>query len=210
MKYVRIIAIEDEPLIRESLSQLFAAVDHQELILAAESVEDFHEQYQNTMEPDIVLLDIQMPGMTGIQAIPGIKKKCPGADIIMLTTYENSESIFSALELGAVAYLSKEESLVNISKAVDTVHIGGSYMSPQIARKVLRRFESPDNLVFEQLTPRQKQIAEAIVDGLSYKLIADRLFISVNTVRDHIKSIYTTLHVNSKTELINKVIKNKR
>jgi DNA-binding NarL/FixJ family response regulator len=122
----------------------------------------------------------------------------------MLTAYEDSERIFKALCAGAVSYLTKRADLPTIREAILTVNKGGSYMSPGIARKVVNHFTPKKVVKTDTLTPRQEQVVEGLVDGLSYKMIADKYLISVETVRDHIKKIYKKLQVNSKAEVIRK------
>ena len=118
-------------------------------------------------------------------------------DIIMLTTFEDNDSIYKALCAGACSYLSKKTPLKKIKEAIEVVHKGGSYMSPSIARKVVNTF-APKQNKSNLLTPRQKDIVAGIVDGKSYKMIANDLFVSIDTVRTHIKNIYKTLEINSK------------
>ena len=149
----------------------------------------------------ILLLDIQLPGKTGVQSLPNIKKLLPDLDVIILTTFEETDMIFKALSAGACSYVSKRASLQKIKEAVDVVAQGGSYMSPAIARKIAD-FYAPKKT--EQLTDRQLEIVKGVVNGKSYKMIANDLYISLDTVRSHIKNIYSTLQINSKAELIRK------
>ena len=208
MEEIRLGIIEDKPTIRESLVSYFEENPTIQIQLVASSVELFLEKIveQNQPDLDVLLLDIGLPGMTGIQGIPHIKGKYPDLDIIMLTTYEEDDKIFSALCAGACSYISKRTSLAKIMEAIYIVSRGGSYMSPSIARRVVQRFipQKAEPKKDEILTPRQKEIVKGIVDGLSYKMIADRLDISLDTVRDHIKRIYRALEINSKAEMIRK------
>lgn len=208
MKTIKIAIVEDEKAIRESLHTFLGEHPDFEVLTAAASVESFLQFLKDNLKdiPDIILLDIQLPGMTGVEGISWIKKKVPSSEIIMLTTFEDVESIFNALREGACSYLSKRTSLVGIREAILVVSRGGSYMSPSIARKVIQHF-NPAQKKKSDLTPRQRQIALCIVDGLSYREIAEKLFISIDTVRTHIKKIYRQLDVKSKTELIKKSLK---
>lgn len=197
--------IEDEPMVRENLEIYFGAQPEIEPILSADSVEAFMKNLQPNMPLDTILLDIGLPGMSGLEGIRLLKGRRPDIDVIMLTAYDDSDRIFKALCAGADSYLIKRTGLPVIKDAILTVHRGGSYMSPSIARKVINHFapkqEKSDNQV---LTDRQLQIVNGLVDGLSYKMIADQYLISVETVRDHIKKIYRKLQVNSKAEVIRK------
>ena len=142
--------------------------------------------------------------MSGLEGIRHIRQKLPEADIVMLTTFEEDKNIFKALCAGACSYISKRTSLMKIQEALFIINRGGSYMSPSIARKIAKHFMPKAPKEKDLLTPRQIQIVDGLVEGLSYKLIADKLSISIDTVRDHIKRIYRTLEVNSKAEVIRK------
>lgn len=197
--------IEDEPMVRENLEIYFGAQPEIEPILSADSVEAFMENLQPNMPLDTILLDIGLPGMSGLEGIRLLKGRRPDIDVIMLTAYDDSDRIFKALCAGADSYLIKRTGLPVIKDAILTVHRGGSYMSPSIARKVINHFAPKQEKSDGQLlTDRQLQIVNGLVDGLSYKMIADQYLISVETVRDHIKKIYRKLQVNSKAEVIRK------
>ncbi|NND06291.1 MAG: response regulator transcription factor [Saprospiraceae bacterium] len=196
--------VEDEPIVRESLVTFFDDQHNLEVVCQVNSLEAFEQMYSDgsNSAPDVLLLDIGLPGMSGLEGIRVIKKITPDTDVIMLTTYEESETIFKALCAGACSYLSKRSSLSQILEAITVVSQGGSYMSPSIARKVVKYFSPSDHSKKELLTPRQQQIVSGLVEGLSYKMIADKYIISIETVRDHIKKIYKKLQINSKAELI--------
>lgn len=204
MKTIPLAIVEDDPIIRESLRTFLGGDPQFDLLYTADSIEDFLKALETDARivPAVILLDIQLPGMSGIEGIPSIKKLRPGVDVIMLTTFEESEKIFAALCAGACSYLSKRVSLVTIRDAILTVHRGGSYMSPSIARKVVEHFAPVPKKEDGPLTQRQQEIVDCIVNGLSYKMTADQLGISLDTVRTHIKHIYQVLEINSKGELI--------
>ena len=206
MKPIALAIVEDDPIIRESLRTFLGGDPQFDLLYTAVSMEDFLQTLEQDARivPSVIMLDIQLPGQSGIEGIPAIKKLRPGVDIIMLTTFEESEKIFAALCAGACSYLSKRVSLVTIRDAILTVHRGGSYMSPSIARKVVEHFAPMPKKEEGPLTSRQQEIVDCIVNGLSYKMAADKLGISLDTVRTHIKHIYQILEINSKGELIKK------
>lgn len=204
MKSIRLAIIEDDTLIQESLSDYFNAQPHLDCLLITASVEDFIKAIKPSKNyPEIILLDINLLGMSGIEGIPLILKELPEVSIIMLTTFEDNDSIYKALCAGACSYLSKKTPLKKILEAILVVHQGGSYMSPAIARKIANHF-AQRQIESNLLTERQKEIVTGIVAGKSYKMIANDLFVSLDTVRTHIKNIYKALEINSKAELIRK------
>lgn len=203
MQNINISIIEDETIIMDGLTGLFQQNPVFKIVRTAQTVEAFLAAPFREA-PHILLLDIGLPGgMTGLQGIRFIREKLPKTEIIMLTTFEESDKIFKALCAGATSYLTKRTPFTKIIEAVMTVHRGGSYMSPTIARKVVEHF-APKQSTHQTLTPRQQQIVDGVVEGLSYKMIAGKLLVSVETVRDHIKKIYKKLEINSKGELIRK------
>lgn len=195
--------IEDEATIRESLQIFIEAKSEMKVIGDFVSIEDF---LSNTMhsDPQILILDIGLPGMSGISGIPHIKDRFPDINIVMLTTYEEDDKIFESLKAGACSYISKRTPLVKILEALQIVALGGSYMSPGIARRVATFFMQQPEKTKYTISSRQREIVQHIVEGNSYKEIADKCYISVNTVRSHIKKIYDLLQVNSKVGLISK------
>ncbi len=195
--------VEDEVSVRQNLITFFEMDPDIEVAAAAHSVEALLAQLDAGLHIRLLLLDISLPGgMSGLEGIRHIKDRDPDIDILMLTAHDDSARIFQALCAGAVAYISKKTPLLQIREALKTVLRGGSYMSPAIARRVVEHFAPRPVEKNEGLTPRQEQIVQGLVDGLSYKMIADKLMISVETVRDHIKKIYKKLEVNSKAEVI--------
>lgn len=179
--------------------------------VVGESVEEFMSRTKGQEFPDVILSDIGLPGMSGIDGMRLIKEQHPDVDIIMLTVYNDWQKIFDSLRAGASGYLVKNTPLTDIKKAIETVHAGGSVMSPEIARKVMEHFSAPATVQRQTpesiLTPKEREIVIGLVDGLSYKMIADRMGISIDTIRFHIKNIYKKLHVNSKAEVISKSLR---
>lgn len=151
----------------------------------------------------ILLLDINLPGMSGVDGIFHIKNKWPNSEIIMISVLSDSNNIFKSICAGASGYLDKETPLSKIKEAIISLSEGGSPITPAIARKVFDYFQ-PDKNLTEDLTKRERDVVQGLVEGLSYKLIAAKLDVSIDTVRKYIRRIYTKLHVNSKGELLAK------
>jgi DNA-binding NarL/FixJ family response regulator len=159
------------------------------------------------LSPDIVLMDINLPGMSGIECIKEVKKKCPQIQFMMFTIYENSEQVYEALAAGANGYLLKQTPPEEILRALKELYEGGAPMSTHIARKVVSFFQKENKNNPEHsadLSKREKQVLELLSKGFLYKEISDQLFISTGTVRQHIHNIYEKLHVQNRTEAINK------
>ncbi len=205
---IGITIIEDDPEIRQYLKSFLSRQDQFLILQDAESVEEFFTKRDASLAPDVLILDIGLPGMNGLSAIRYIKEKLPEIDIIMFTVYNDPHRIFEALRAGASGYLLKNTPLPQIKEAVEQCHAGGAPMSPQIARHVVDFFnprkERPRQT---ELTDREHEIVIALVEGLSYKMAAARLNISVETVRHHIKNIYRKLQVNSKSEVVSKSLR---
>jgi len=199
--------IEDDRFIRESITEYFSDAGAIHCSLAVESVEDFLEKMPLKTPIQALLLDINLPGISGLDALRLIKDKLPDLEIVMLTIHDKPDYIFKALCSGAVGYLLKDTPLDKIEEALLNIHKGGSAMSPSIARKVVEYFSPKEKSPESALTLREQQVVEGLVDGLSYKLIADRYSLSIETVRFHIKNVYKKLHVNSKSEVVSKALK---
>lgn len=158
------------------------------------------------VQPDVVLMDVNLPGISGIQCLRQIKALCPGTQFIMSTVYEDDDTIFESLMAGATGYLLKKIEPARILEAIRDVYNGGSPMSAQIARKVISSFQHRSGIdEADVLTPKEKEILKALAKGLRYKEIAADMHISVETVRSHARNIYDKLHVQSRTEALNKV-----
>ena len=158
------------------------------------------------LKPDIVIMDINLSGMNGIECIRQIRDKIPETQFMMFTVYENDEKVFEALKAGASGYLLKNTGLVQLIEALKELYNGGSPMSANIARKLVTLFrsEQKETTKLEVLSSRENEILQLLTKGLLYKEIADQLSISVSTVRQHIHHIYEKLHVQNRTEAINK------
>jgi DNA-binding NarL/FixJ family response regulator len=200
--------IEDNKKIRQLIQRYLDMQEDMSCPVATESVEEMLDYLTTYPHPNVLLMDIQLPGMSGIEGMKIIKHKYPDIEIIMLTVYHDSHKIFDSLKAGASGYLLKHTSLPEIKDAIELLMQGGAPMSPQIARKVITHFNDRGQKQQESnLTNREQDIVNGLVDGLSYKLIADRLDISIDTVRAHIRNIYKKLHVNSKAEVIAKSLR---
>jgi DNA-binding NarL/FixJ family response regulator len=160
-------------------------------------------------KPDVVLMDINMPGMDGIECVNQLKVLAPQIQIMMLTVYEDTERIFKALAAGATGYLLKRLEPEELLQAIRDVHAGGSPMSNSIARKVVASFQAAHRAGEKQnlLSQREQSVLDCLAEGLAYKQIADQLGISINTIRTHLRHIYEKLHVQSRTEAVAKYLR---
>jgi len=210
--FYSVMMIEDEPNVSEPISIFVEQQDDMSMSGVFRRVEDFLEKIPAGNPVSTLLLDISLPGgMSGIKGIQPIRERFPNLDIIMITTASDVDTVYSALEAGAVGYLDKTTGLKDVVKTIRDVGQGGSYMSPKIARKIFNTIqmqgkeatESSDNEPRIQLTKKQMEVVEGLVEGLSYKLIAHKMNISVETVNSHIKTIYRRLNVHSRTQVIN-------
>ena len=202
--------IEDDPDVRSGLERIIERQSDMHCLGSFGSVEDARKGFDKNLMPDVILTDIELPGMSGIDGIKMFKSKFPEIQFIVLSIYHDVEKLFPALKAGASGYLLKNTGLPDIRGAIEQVVDGGSPMSPQIARLVIDEFtgrREEEEKREEILTERENEIVVGMVDGLSYKMIAARLDISIQTVRYHIRNIYQKLHVHSKGELISKSLK---
>lgn len=205
---IKIGMIEDNKKVRDSVITYLSYHKDMNVMHSYGSAESYLEYISKNPEfkLDILLLDIGLPGITGLQAIKKILSFQPDLDIIMFTTYEEENKIIQAMCNGAVAYVSKRSSLESILEAIRVVSNGGSYMSPMIAREVFNVMLRNDQNKKEILTARQLEIIKLLVDRKSYSEIAEELFLSVDTIKSHIKKLYKTLNVKSKSEAIAKYL----
>ena len=207
-KRIQVAVIEDEQDLRNLITLYINHLPDYECKISCESVESFLKEDFSSSSPEIILCDIGLPGMSGIDAIKILKDKFTEINIVMLTSFDDSEKIFRALCAGAVGYLLKKSSAIeNLKEFLDIIKNGGSPMTPEVARKVVEYFSERNKKPQMPLTDREYDIVQGLVDGLSYKMIAAKLNISHDTVRQHIKNTYRKLDVNSKAEVITKSLK---
>jgi two-component system NarL family response regulator len=203
---IRVVLIEDQRETLNSLSILLNNTDTLDVIDTFTSGEEAIEGIPE-LNPDVALIDLGLPGISGIEVIKKLKELLPTLEMLVLTVYEDKRHLFSALKAGASGYLLKDSTPEEIIEAIEETHSGGAPMSPRIARYVIEFFhksESGGEAGTSILTEREKEILNGIADGLTDRKLGERLFISPHTVRTHIKNIYDKLHVHSKIEAVMK------
>lgn len=200
--------VEDDAGIRENLVALLNGSAAYQCVAACASGEDALARVP-AAKPDVVLMDINLPRMSGIECVARLKARMPDLLVLMLTVYEDGDSIFRALKAGASGYLIKRLATDKLLEAIEDVCTGGAPMSCQIARKVVQFFHQagPSDEVSENLSPRETEILELLVAGCFFKEIADQLGIGGETVRTHVNHIYRKLHVRSRTEAVVKYLR---
>lgn len=203
---IRVALLEDDSQVREGLVSLLNAAPGFQCAAACTSAEEALARLP-PLSPDVVLMDIQLPGMTGIECIRRLKPQQPGIQVAMLTVFEDHDRIFQSLSAGASGYLLKQTPPAKLLEAIGELHRGGSPMSAQIARCVVETFQRPvsPDLSDSNLTPREQEIIRLLAKGFLYKEIADQLSLSVETVRTHLHRIYDKLHVRTRTEAVMKL-----
>ena len=207
---IKVSIYDDNESLLESLSYLIRGTEGFELYHAFGNANDILANCSHLC-PDVILMDIDMPGLSGIEATMLVKSTFPTVNVMMLTVFEDKNKIFDALCAGATGYLLKRSSSIQIIEAIEELNKGGSPMSSGIARKVLEYFSKPANVEHDKykLTSREQEILQRLLAGDSYKMLADACFISIGTVYSHINNIYKKLQVNSKSEAVIKALKEK-
>ena len=159
--------------------------------------------------PDVVLMDINLPGIKGVECVRQLKSAMPSVQFLMLTVYEDSDSLFNSLKAGASGYLLKRTASARLLEAIRDVYGGGSPMTPQLARRVVQFFSKPaeGELSVSRLTPGEREFLGQLANGYAYKEIADRMKISIDTVRSYVRTVYEKLHVHSRTEAVVKYLR---
>jgi DNA-binding NarL/FixJ family response regulator len=207
---IKVAITEDNTTIREGLAALINGTTGYSCVGSFGDCESLLSKL-HTLNVDVVLMDIGLPGMSGIEGIARAKKIKPDLNILMLTVYEDSQSVFKALCAGACGYLVKKTPPSRLLEAIKDANEGGAPMSSLIARQVINVFQQTQSKTTEEteaeLSVREKEVLTSLAEGNNYQEIADRLFISVDTVRHHIKNIYKKLHVHSQSEAVAKAIR---
>jgi DNA-binding NarL/FixJ family response regulator len=201
--------VDDEPKLRQSIATFINGSPGFKCLTSYGSAEAALAGLP-AEKPDVVLMDINMGGMSGIDCVERLKANAPGLQILMLTVYEDTDKIFQALAAGANGYLLKRSSPTKLLAAIREVHLGGSPMTSSIARKVVASFQkSADRKqeAHEQLSPREQSVLDGLAKGWTYKQLASELDISVDTIRTYIRRIYEKLHVQSRTEAVAKYLR---
>lgn len=204
-KQIRVVMIEDDETIREGFAYLINSAPNYLVVNGYPSVESALPHLQED-KPDVILLDIELPGMKGTDAIPKIKALVPKTHILMLTVYDNEEAVFVALTKGASGYLTKNSNTEKITDAIQEVMDGGAPMSMNVAKIVIKSFHKNQN---SPLTKRETEILEQVANGKSRSKIAKEMFIDLETVKSHIKNIYVKLNVHSREDAIKEAKNNK-
>ncbi len=205
---IRVLIFEDNQSLRYSLYHLINGSEGYTCAGAFENCSNLLEVVKET-KPDVVLMDIQMPGMNGIEAVKILQKEYPELKVMMQTIFEDNDKIFQSICAGASGYILKNTSPARILEAIKETYHGGGPMSPNVAAKVMKMMaeQNPQETHDFDLTAREKEVLKYLVNGMSYKLIANTCFVSVDTVRVHIRNIYEKLHVHSKGEAVATAIK---
>ncbi len=206
---IRVVVFEDNKSLRQSLYQLINGSEGFNCVGAFEDCLNLLENIEDS-KPDVVLMDIQMPEINGIEAVGILREKYPELKILMQTIFEDSEKIFQSILAGASGYILKNTSASRILDFIRETYEGGAPFSPSVATKVLQIIARQSPAIKQNkfnLSDREKEILSCLVKGMSYKLIAHACFISIDTVRGHIRSIYEKLHVHSKSQAVATAIK---
>ncbi len=206
---LKISIIEDTELIRKNIVLYLNMQSNMEVEIEAYSIKDFYQKVDAKIrfESRILLLDIGLPVVSGIDALPELRERFPDMDVIIITIFEEEYLIVKALCSGASCYVSKKAGLGEILQAIEVVQAGGSYLSPSIAREIVNHLMGGRVSKATILSDRQKEILERLSLGMSYKSISEELFLSVETIRTHVKKLYKVLQVNNKSEAIAQYIK---
>jgi DNA-binding NarL/FixJ family response regulator len=205
---IKVAIVEDDEGIRGSLSALIKRAKDFKLIGEFANGETALKEISKLM-PDVVLMDINLPGMKGYECVRQLKGEHPAIQFLILTVYEDSDSLFNSLRAGASGYLLKRTASARLLEAIRDVYDGGAPMTPQLARRVVQFFSkpAPEAASIAKLTPAEQKFLDHLANGYAYKEIADRLGISIDTVRSYVRTVYEKLHVHSRTEAVVKYLR---
>ncbi|MCX7787401.1 MAG: response regulator transcription factor [Spirochaetes bacterium] len=209
---LRLAIVEDVPETREGLRYLLGLDREIKVVGAFEKAETFLKSLAEGVSLDVVLMDIKLPGMSGIEAAKLVREKYPQIQVIMLTVFEEEKKLIDSVLAGAVGYVLKNTKPEILVEQIKSIHSGGAPLSPKIARIMLEKYRTHAGIASQNtynLTRREKEILKGIVEGLTYKEIAERSGIACSTVKKHILNVYRKLHVHSKVEFVKKVIQEK-
>lgn len=202
---IRVAIVEDNDDFREGL---FSILQNSKGFRCSGQYDSVEEAMKNLPKVDVVLMDIGLPGKSGIEGARFVKQKYPDTQVIMLTVFSDDKNIFNAIVAGANGYMLKKTPPAKLLLAIEEAVSGGMPMTPMIARQVVEMFKKqvPPEQENYSLTPREQEILDQLVEGLNYNMIAERLFISLDTVRNHIRHVYEKLHVHSKSQAVAKAL----
>ena len=206
--HIKVAIVDDDEGIRSSLATLIRRASTLRLAGEFPDAETALKEIPRR-PPDVVLMDINLPGMNGVECVRQLKAALPAVQFLMLTVYEDSDSLFKSLKAGASGYLLKRTAPARLLEAIRDVHEGGSPMTPQLARRVVQFFSgpSPEGSPMAKLTPGEREFLDLLANGYAYKEIADRMSISIDTVRSYVRTVYEKLHVHSRTEAVVKYLR---
>lgn len=203
---INICIVDDQKLILDTIASIIEQSSDIDVLATFSNGEAFIEEY-NSYKPDLTLIDIDLPGMSGIEAIFTIKSSYPRAKFLVLTVYNDDEKVFKALKAGAGGYLLKKDSFDYLVENIRGINEGGAPMSPEIAKKVIEYFRNDNSsVILNKLTEKEKVVLQMLVDGFLYKEIADKLNVTIDAIKKHTHNIYEKLQVRTRSEAIKKYL----
>ena len=207
---IKLLLYEDNPQLREGLTMLISGSEGFDVLAAFKNCDHIIAEVE-AFQPDVILMDIDMPGVNGIEGLKRVRAVNSEVKILMLTVFDDNKNVFEAISNGANGYILKKTPPAKLLEYIAEAQTGGAPMTASVATQVLKMFSSMNNEKGEDynLSDREKQVLQLLVDGYSYKMIAAEMYIAIDTVRSHIKKIYEKLHVNSKSEAVAKAFKDR-
>lgn len=207
---IKLLLYEDNPQLREGLTMLISGSEGFDVLAAFKNCDNIIAEVE-AFEPDVILMDIDMPGVNGIEGLKRVRAVNADVKILMLTVFDDNKNVFEAISNGANGYILKKTPPAKLLEYITEAQTGGAPMTASVATQVLKMFSSMNNEKGEDynLSEREKQVLQLLVEGYSYKMIAGEMYIAIDTVRSHIKKIYEKLHVNSKSEAVAKAFKDR-